>query len=281
MADPPVTPKTPTARKAPMNSSPSSPAQQQRKSSVSQPPPKKPRQPRKRSRAKAAPKPAVQQNLENLGTEDAEMLANKGKVKIEPFSPKKVLNRCEDMEESGPDIHMSSTVPLLKKQKVGQKTKNPAQNPTPSPNTSKPPSQLLSYILHTQPSLLPASAPITSAHLDTIAHAMWQVAFSAKNGYMLQQACQYSAIFSPLKLAALAKLNFLPSWWYLRECAVAELHELVGREEGEEDKVDDGVMEDVWKRTVRWCVEANKFRIRNGGWGQNAMEMVRRELGEE
>jgi hypothetical protein len=90
---------------------------------------------------------------------------------------------------------------------------------------------------------------ISSAQIDTIAHAMWQAAFN--HGALLQRACTYSALFAPLKLAALAKLNFLPSWWFFRELLVKEL---VSRE-GEGWKVDDGDTEGLWKKTCKWLLK--------------------------
>ena len=60
-----------------------------------------------------------------------------------------------------------------------------------------------------------------SSQIDAIAHKMWDIAL--EHGPMLQLACQYSAMFSPIKLRMLAKLNFLPSWWFFREVVTREL----------------------------------------------------------
>jgi hypothetical protein len=66
-------------------------------------------------------------------------------------------------------------------------------------------------------------------------------------------------MFSPLKLAALAKLNFLPSWWFFRDLIGSELPTLIKRDDGNgEEKVlgwliDDKEMQNTWKETVRWC----------------------------
>ena len=76
---------------------------------------------------------------------------------------------------------------------------------------------------------------------------MWQVAFN--HGPLLARACQYSAMFSPLKLAALAKLNFLPSWWFFREGVMKGLPKMIG-----ERMVDDGEMQREWKEAVCWCM---------------------------
>jgi hypothetical protein len=55
-------------------------------------------------------------------------------------------------------------------------------------------------------------------------------------------------LFSPLKLAALAKLNYLPSWWFFRAVVV--------RDVGERGWVaDDGEMEATWQEAVRWCAK--------------------------
>ena len=79
---------------------------------------------------------------------------------------------------------------------------------------------------------------------------------------MLQRACQYSAMYAPLKLAALAKLNFLPSWWFFRDLVVGGLPELVkgvdgmGGEKGDGKGgvvIDDGEMMGAWNEAVRWC----------------------------
>jgi hypothetical protein len=56
-------------------------------------------------------------------------------------------------------------------------------------------------------------------------------------------------MFSPLKLAALAKLNFLPSWWFFREGVMKGLPEMVG-----ERTVDDGEMQREWKEAVCLCM---------------------------
>ncbi|KAI4917920.1 uncharacterized protein J4E92_008858 [Alternaria infectoria] len=128
---------------------------------------------------------------------------------------------------------------------------------------------LLRHVLQTQPTLLPSnlSTPITSTHIDNIAHTMWQIAF--KHVVMLQRACQYSAMFSPLKLAALAKLNFLPSWWFFRDLVVAGLPELIkgvdgkGEEKGRGVLIDDMEMQGAWNEAIKWCgnVIARRERV--------------------
>lgn len=73
----------------------------------------------------------------------------------------------------------------------------------------------------------------------------------------MQSACQYSTLFSHLKLAALAKLNYLPSWWFLREMAVKQMLEVGWN-------VDDRDMTEVWRQTCERCVGVRK-RSENDG----------------
>ncbi|KAI4925300.1 hypothetical protein J4E85_007178 [Alternaria conjuncta] len=128
---------------------------------------------------------------------------------------------------------------------------------------------LLRHVLQTQPTLLPflPATPITSTHIDNIAHTMWQIAF--KHVVILQRACQYGAMFSPLKLAALAKLNFLPSWWFFRDLVVGGLPELIkgvdgkGEEKGLGVVIDDREMQGAWHEAIKWCgnVIARRERV--------------------
>ena len=68
---------------------------------------------------------------------------------------------------------------------------------------------------------------------------------------MLATACQYASMFSQLKLSALAKLNFLPSWWFFREMAVKTLGGL--QEDGGMGRIlDDSVMEGLWRDACLW-----------------------------
>ncbi|EUC49169.1 hypothetical protein COCMIDRAFT_85340 [Bipolaris oryzae ATCC 44560] len=130
--------------------------------------------------------------------------------------------------------------------------------PPPRPPTSTPAqiaklqSNLLGYVLRSNPQLLPAADPttirLTSKRIDEITHAMWNEALS--HGDLLQRACQYGAMYSSLRLAALAKLNFLPSWWFYRDLAIKEL-----KERGWE--VDDRDMEGTWEEAVQWCVQVH------------------------
>lgn len=96
--------------------------------------------------------------------------------------------------------------------------------------------------------------PIKSKRLDAVAHAMWQVAYRHEN--MLKTACQYSAMFSHLKLQMLAKLNFLPSWWFLRETATSVMN-------GYRWNVDDEEMMTLWNTTREWCITMRKVSMGN------------------
>lgn len=72
-------------------------------------------------------------------------------------------------------------------------------------------------------------------------------------------------MFSQLKLAALAKLNFLPSWWFFREMAVRQM------KQDEGFIVDDGVMDGEWKNICYLCRDMleKKARVSGGsGWGR-------------
>ncbi|KAI4647275.1 uncharacterized protein J4E79_010427 [Alternaria viburni] len=150
-----------------------------------------------------------------------------------------------------------------------QQPSAPLSATTQSAQSSQLMKNLLRHVLQTQPTLLPfvPSTPITSSHIDNIAHTMWQIAF--KHVVMLQRACQYSAMFSPLKLAALAKLNFLPSWWFFRDLVVGGLPELIkgvdgkGEEKGCGVVIDDREMQGAWNEAVKWCdkVIARRERV--------------------
>lgn len=112
---------------------------------------------------------------------------------------------------------------------------------------------LLTQTLSSDPTLLPAdpsSNPINSRHIDAIAHSMWQIAF--ERGDVLQAACHYSAMFAQLKLSALAKLNFLPSWWFLREMVVKILGTPL-EQRGMGWNVDDAEMEAKWIEACHWA----------------------------
>ncbi|KAG9189087.1 hypothetical protein G6011_05955 [Alternaria panax] len=290
-------PNTPTARKAsltlrtqgPGTSSPSSKgaakSQQQRKGSISQVT-MKAQQQRKNSNPQASPKVVGQQRRQSTATADSTLAGNKRKIKEEEQpSRKENLQVNADGAEKRAAQPDSKPEPPPKKQKISSVDTDlvPSHTTTaPLPaNPELPPNfqitQLLRHVLQTHPSLCPSSPSfhITSSNIDAITHTMWQVAFH--HGPMLASACRYSAIFSPLKLAALAKLNFLPSWWFLRDCAVRGLPEVVG----ELWVIDDGEMQSAWKEAVVWCVgvldsvnvkgavgEVGKGNMQEGGEGE-------------
>ncbi|KAA8626053.1 hypothetical protein PtrV1_01733 [Pyrenophora tritici-repentis] len=68
-------------------------------------------------------------------------------------------------------------------------------------------------------------------------------------------------MFTPLKLRILAKINFLPSWWFLREAVINGVRGLRvakvkvgGEEEGVKTwRVDDSEMSKVWGQARRFC----------------------------
>ncbi|KAI4942776.1 hypothetical protein J4E91_009695 [Alternaria rosae] len=286
-------------------------AQQQCKTSVSQAVPKTQQQ-RKNSNAQSSPKVVVQQQRKSSATKPPAMVDNKRKTKAEGVSPtmadlqvKRVgvdqgTAKPETRNESPPkkqkievvkaDVRDTAyrgdylLITSQNTQEIAVTSPSGSTFPTPHlqyPSVSPPtPSQstqmlnsLLRHVLHTQPTLLPSSPsiPITSTHVDNIAHTMWQIAF--KHGIMLQRACQYSAMYAPLKLAALAKLNFLPSWWFFRDLVVGGLPGLVGvvdgkggekgEGKGEGAVVDDREMQCVWDEAVKWCgnVVARRERV--------------------
>ncbi|RYN24894.1 hypothetical protein AA0112_g8800 [Alternaria arborescens] len=240
-------PNTPTARKSPVTSSPSSKgaekAQQQRKVSVSQAT-STAQQQRKNSTPRDSPNVVGQQRRESTAAKGSILAGNK--KKDEEQSPTKVyLQVNAEAADNGTTHLYPQCFPPPKNRRISSAKPNvdPAQEPA-TTTLSQPPSaapvpqtiQLLHHVLTTHPYLVPTSpSPILSSNIDAIAHIMWQVAFN--HGPLLARACQYSAMFSPLKLAALAKLNFLPSWWFFGEGVMKGLPEIIG-----ERMVDDGEM---------------------------------------
>ncbi|KAI4609853.1 uncharacterized protein J4E87_010970 [Alternaria ethzedia] len=286
-----INPKAPTARKNPVTSTPTpkvaAKTQQQRKTSVSQAVPKTQQQ-RKNLNAQNSPKVVVKQQRKTSAVKPTAMVDNKRKIKAENVSPtmadlqvkpvgaEKGTARPEARNESPPKKQkVEETMAEIMKDTT---VMSPSEFKFTAPNTqfpSLPPSaatqsaqstqmmtNLLRHVLQTQPTLLPPnlSLPITSPHIDAIAHSMWQIAF--KHVVMLQRACQYSAMYAPVKLAALAKLNFLPSWWFFRDLVVGGLPGLVKGGDGKGGEkgggkgglvIDDREMMGVWDEAVRWC----------------------------
>lgn len=90
----------------------------------------------------------------------------------------------------------------------------------------------------------PLHSPVNSQRIDNVTHAMWQVVFNHED--MMKDITAKASMFSQLKLRTLARLNYLPSWWYLREMACS----LMDRQGW---LVDDRDMQSFWKETVEWC----------------------------
>lgn len=62
----------------------------------------------------------------------------------------------------------------------------------------------------------------------------------------MQNVTAHAAMYSQLKLRALARLNYLPSWWYLRDMAC-------GLTKRQGWNLDDSEMQGLWQETVEWC----------------------------
>ncbi|KAF2130657.1 hypothetical protein P153DRAFT_384916 [Dothidotthia symphoricarpi CBS 119687] len=268
-----TTPHTPTARKYPTSSQGSSTSQQKgtttpsgiHKSPTIQ----------QASKVVGSNTPLKAQQGSNTVPSDAPTPAQKRKWEGAEWAGKLTLpkKRSRGGKNQGADVPMAQMLPqkkpLTEDGESNSETPNPVSTTNPSTTTkSSTPSQmfipaqelqvpnanttahfLFTCAIHNAPSLIPNSPysnPISSLHVDNIANAMWQVAFAHQDGVMLQQVCMYCAMYSELKLRALAKLNFLPSWWFLREMAVCELH-------GQGWMVDDAVMQGTWVTAVAYC----------------------------
>lgn len=122
--------------------------------------------------------------------------------------------------------------------------------------------QVIKVILAKSPHSLPASPTdiVTSNQIDRFAHAMWSVCL--QNGQLLNHANTYASMMNEVKLRALAKLNFLPSWWFLRDHFLSWL-EATGR------PVDDSIMRAHWKFAVgdvsAFMQRANRVKMRDQG----------------
>ncbi|KAH8636026.1 hypothetical protein IG631_07860 [Alternaria alternata] len=201
---------------------------------------------------------SLEQQEERRGKTRFTRSSKAGLTLLQEQSPTKVYpqGNAEAADNSTTHLHPQSFPPPKKRRiSLAKSDVDPAQEPatttsSQSPSAAPVPStiQLLHHVLTTHPNLVPTSpSPILSSNIDAIAHIMWQVAFN--HGPLLARACQYSAMFSPLKLAALAKLNFLPSWWFFREEVMKGLPGMVG-----ERMVDDEEMQREWKEAVCWCM---------------------------
>ncbi|KAJ8118573.1 hypothetical protein OPT61_g476 [Boeremia exigua] len=101
--------------------------------------------------------------------------------------------------------------------------------------------------LQNEPNLTPPTPtqiPVDSTRIDRITHAMWQVVF--QHDIMMKDVTTKASMLPQMKLRALAKLNYLPSWWILREVACS----LMLRQSW---LVNDGEMETLWRDTIDWC----------------------------
>lgn len=93
----------------------------------------------------------------------------------------------------------------------------------------------------------PKTNPIASRRIDAIAHSMWDLVFNREA--VMTEVTMKAALFAPLKLRALARLNWLPSWWLLREMAVTLM-----KQQGW--LVDDSERQAEWRDAVDWCKKA-------------------------
>ncbi|RMZ74683.1 J domain-containing [Pyrenophora seminiperda CCB06] len=282
----------------PANSSPVSQgftkAQQQGKNSISQTP-SKAQQKRKMSTTKKLHKNDTHHRRKSTTSDGSPIPINRRKMGNEEQSPMKTLPM---FKEEGTDV---STLPMVpsQKQKFGSATTSEVLTPfsptisrsfpsphgpsTSSPRTLQTPipsksdaniSNLFCYVVGKHPTLFPTKDGSTacilkSSHIDAIAHAMWDVAF--KHGGMFQIACSYSTMFSPSKLRILARLNFLPSWWFFRELMVKEIPGF-GDEEKKEERlggamgdekffVDDREMNAVIAQAAKLCREVEMMLV--------------------
>ncbi|KAF2853113.1 hypothetical protein T440DRAFT_379994, partial [Plenodomus tracheiphilus IPT5] len=257
-----ASPRTPTARKAP--STPQSPATTSSMKSAKSKQQPKPSGSQAVAVSRQRKTPAVPQGTVQAG--------NKRKLKMEEQSLAKASPH--PMTDSSTTAEVVPTTP--KKQKMNTEAQNGMtskpglyQLATPSQPLSTPNLQaqqqqqqqqqfsnlkssdltyrLLHYALKKNPGLLPGdprTTTITSDQLSDVAHAMWQVAICTPG--VMEQACIYSAMFALLKLQTLAKMNFLPSWWFMREAAAKIMV-------SSKWNVDDRVMQTDWVYAVDWC----------------------------
>jgi hypothetical protein len=106
----------------------------------------------------------------------------------------------------------------------------------------------------------PKKNPVGSRRIDAIAHGMWDVVFSKAD--IMDNVTMKTALFTTLKLRALSKLNWLPSWWFLREMALGVMERLGWL-------VDDSEREKEWKEAVSWCAKAEKKLFGDSAATQN------------
>lgn len=140
--------------------------------------------------------------------------------------------------------------PLFNPQASPQPSIQPSLQPAQQPTQTGIPQQIFLAALKRNNALYPVAPktnPIGSRRIDAIAHSMWDVVFAREA--MMTEVTMKAALFAPLKLRALARLNWLPSWWFLREMAVTLM-----KQQGW--LVDDSERQGEWREAVEWCKKA-------------------------
>lgn len=101
----------------------------------------------------------------------------------------------------------------------------------------------------------PMKNPVISMRVDRITHVMWDVVF--ENEEWMKQTTTKASMLPQIKLRALAKLNYLPSWWILRDMA-----RMVMMRQGW--LLEDREMQTLWNNTVEWSRKAeHKFGMQS------------------
>lgn len=100
-----------------------------------------------------------------------------------------------------------------------------------------------------------------SRRIDAIAHAMWDEV--VKRAGVMDSVSTKAAMYHVLKLRALARLSWLPSWWHLRETALV----IMARQGW---LVDDSERQGELKESVEWCKKAEKKLFGDNMAAQNS-----------
>jgi hypothetical protein len=107
---------------------------------------------------------------------------------------------------------------------------------------------------------------------------MWNLSLTHDNGRMLVQANNWASMMSEVKLRALARLNFLPSWWFMREQLVKVL-------QAEGRTIDDTCMSAQWQFATHGAQKViekgNRVRMMNQGPASTAQMEVEEGRGQE
>ncbi|KAJ4989731.1 hypothetical protein SVAN01_04761, partial [Stagonosporopsis vannaccii] len=90
----------------------------------------------------------------------------------------------------------------------------------------------------------PTKNPVSSVRIDRTTHAMWDVVFENEN--WMKEVTTKASMLPQIKLRALAKLNYLPSWWFLRDMARMVMMR-------QRWILDDSDMQMLWNNTIEWC----------------------------